>query len=145
MSRKKKPKPQPICPYCGTYAELVPDSEVYARSYGSFVWRCAPCKAWVGVHRGSPQHAPLGRLANAELRILKMQAHDAFDRIWRAAMTLRGYSKSKARFMTYQWLAAQMEMPMSLCHIGMFGEDQCREAITICSKIGREKQNVHTA
>lgn len=132
MSRKKKPAPQPICPYCDAPAILAPDSDVYVKSYGGKVWRCIPCKAWVGTHKGSPVHMPLGRLANAELRALKIEVHAAFDPLWRAAMEHRQWSQSRARITAYVWLAAQMDLSMKKCHVGYFDEEQCRKAIQIC-------------
>lgn len=141
MSKKKKPRPQPICPYCTLPAVLVPDTEVYRKSYGSKVWLCRPCGAWVGVHRGSPNDMPLGRLANAALRDLKIQTHAVFDPLWIAAMKLRGWSKSRARITAYVWLAAQMGLSIKRCHIGHFDEDQCRRAIEIC-KLRRKVDDV---
>ena len=54
-----------ICNYCGKPAEYVDSTVVYGSSYG-MIYYCKPCNAWVGVHKGSG--APLGTLANAELR-----------------------------------------------------------------------------
>jgi hypothetical protein len=129
---KKKIKP-PICPYCSIPAVLIPDSQVYRKSYGSYVWNCDPCKAWVGVHRGSPRYAPLGRLATAELRALKVKAHAAFDAYWQAAISLRGWTKTRARYSAYKWLSEQLGIEMGLCHIGMFDEATTQRVIDVCA------------
>lgn len=128
----------PICPYCATAAVLVADTEVYQVGYGKMVWLCRPCKAWVGCHRDSKDHKPLGRLANAELRALKIRAHAGFDPIWRAAMLHRKWPKGKARGMAYKWLAKQMGINAKDCHIGMMDEQQSRAVAEICSAIGRK-------
>lgn len=119
------------CDYCGREAELVDSAEVYhGRSYG-LIWLCRPCWAWVGVHESSKNHAPLGRLANSELRGWKIRAHAAFDPIWRARF-MAGDGKTKARAEAYKWLAAQLEIPPRNCHIGMFDVELCKRAVDVC-------------
>lgn len=93
------------------------------------VWYCEPCNAWVGVHKGTDK--PLGRLANAELRELKKEAHKYFDPLWEMKMK-QGYKKGHARAKAYKWLAGEMGIDGKLCHIGMFDEDQCGRVIEIC-------------
>lgn len=83
-----------MCDYCGKQAHFVDSSVVYGRSYG-MIYYCPDCKAWVGVHKGTD--APLGRLADAQLRKAKIAAHAAFDVIWRRRRTTR----KKA----YKWLS----------------------------------------
>lgn len=61
-----------ICPYCGKPTEFVDSSVIYGRSYG-MIYLCRDCRAYVGVHKGTNQ--ALGRLANAELRDAKKEAH----------------------------------------------------------------------
>lgn len=126
MGRKREPV---ICPYCAQQAECVPDSEVYRRGYGRNVWLCRPCKAWVGCH--GVGKVPLGRLANEELRRLKIRAHFLFDQFWQAAINHRGWKKNRARGVAYAWLAAQMGIPKEECHVGMFDPDRCAKAIGI--------------
>ncbi len=136
---KNKTHPPPVCPYCDRKAVLVDDGTVYARSYGSYVWLCKPCQAWVGVHRNSSSHVPLGRLANADLRRLKIKAHALFDSLWRAAMHHRGWSKSRARMLAYRWLATELEIQVKKCHIGYMDEtDTCR-VIRLCQAVINKK------
>jgi hypothetical protein len=113
---------------------LLPDTEVYARSYGGMVWVCQPCKAWVGCHKNSKNHIPLGRLATANLRKLKIEAHALFDPLWPAAMKHRRWTQAHARAKAYSWLAQKMEIPRSECHIGMFDEDRVLLAIEVLRK-----------
>ena len=115
------------CPYCGKAAELVDGSYVYPHRYDlahKQFWVCTPCDARVGCHSNSIQ--PLGRLANAELRGWKMQAHAAFDPIWK-----RKYMRSRG--VAYSWLANQLELKKKDCHIGMFGVDMCKRVVEVCS------------
>jgi hypothetical protein len=83
-------------------------------------WQCEPCDAYVGTHKDSPKHAPLGRLANAELRRLKMDVHAAFDPLWKSGQV--------SRSATYLWLAEAIGVALPECHIGMFDEDRCLRA-----------------
>ena len=125
--------PQVICDYCQGEAELVDSSEVYSRSYGP-IWLCRPCRAWVGVHKNSNDHKPLGRLADAELRDWKKRAHAAFDPLWQKKIAREGCSKGKARSAGYKWLADEMGIAYRYCHIGMFDIEQCRQVVGICAK-----------
>lgn len=119
-----------ICPYCKQLPEYIDSKEVYDSgvSYG-MIYCCRPCKAWVGVHKGTS--IPLGRLANAELREWKIKAHASFDPLWRKKME-QGLKKGKARRLAYDWLAKEMDLPNLLCHIALFDIDQCKQVISIC-------------
>jgi hypothetical protein len=118
---KKKPFRPPICPYCDNAAKLVDSAIVYTRSYG-LIWHCAPCKAWVGVHKNSPNHVPLGRLANAELREWKKRAHSAFDRLWKEGALM---SRTEA----YKALQERLGMTKSEAHIGKFDVADCKRVV----------------
>ena len=109
-----------LCPYCNALAELVSDSEVYRRGYGGLIYLCRPCKAWVGCHKGGKK--PLGRLADAELRQLKIRGHELFDPLWKRA----GRSKRSA---AYRWLAEGTGIPLEECHFGMMDVDRAQKAI----------------
>lgn len=115
-----------ICPYCQAPAELVGGAEVYPHRpdlYWKKFWLCRPCKAHVGCHENSAKHAPLGRLANAELRTAKIAAHAAFDPWWQK----RGMSRSHA----YRKLGDEMGIPKREVHIGMFDLERCRLVVEI--------------
>lgn len=112
-----------FCDYCGRRAEYVDSKVVYGKSYGK-IYLCRNCMAWVGVHKGT--NKPLGRLANAELRFWKKQAHAAFDPLWKYGR-FRGYRNA-----AYAWLAERMRLPVEKTHIGMFDVAECRKAIQIC-------------
>lgn len=115
------------CSYCGREAELVDGTEVYPHrpdlSDKKF-YRCEPCAAWVGCHPGTDR--PLGRLANAELRRAKMAAHQALDPLWRSGRM----SRSQA----YDWLARQLGLHKSECHVGKFDVETCNRVVMICAE-----------
>lgn len=120
-----------LCDYCGKPAVLVDSAIVYeGRSYG-MIWYCKGCQAWVGCHQGT--NKPLGRLANAELRVQKRLAHAAFDPIWRG-------KTSFTRRAAYAWLAEEMGLPIERTHIGMFDVDQCKQVIKICKERRKHEQ-----
>ena len=117
----------PRCPYCKQRAELVTGETIYPHIpelYGSCFWRCRPCQAWVGCHKNTCK--PMGRLANTELRNARMAAHRVFDSLWKD----HGWSRTKA----YKWLAEQLDIPVEVCHIGMFDMEYCKHVIVISQK-----------
>jgi hypothetical protein len=93
-------------------------------------WRCAPCVAWVGCHKGTTK--PLGRLANARLRQAKMDAHAAFDPLWKFHTFKDGY-QTMTRNAAYAWLAEQLGIELVDCHIGLMNLEQCRKVVEICT------------
>lgn len=116
------------CPYCGNPAVLVDSKEIYfVRSYG-MAWICSPCGAWVGCHKNSPNHAPLGRLANAELRKAKQAAHVLFDPLFAPG------GPFLRRKDAYAWLALVMGIPKRQAHIGYFDVDQCKRLVEILER-----------
>lgn len=123
------------CDYCGGGAVLTSSAEVYGgRDYGP-IYLCRPCGAWVGCHPGTTR--PLGRLANAELRLWKQEAHAFFDPIWKKRLEQRAannphYTKGMARGGRYKRLAALMGLSRDECHIGMFDVQQCQQVIELC-------------
>lgn len=121
------------CPYCEAATLYVNSAEVYGRDYG-MIYLCRPCKAWVGVHKGTS--TALGRLANNELREWKKRAHSFFDQLWQRKMS-KGFSKKKARRAAYKWLANELEIDINICHIGMFDVDLCKKVVEICKKYYR--------
>jgi len=115
------------CPYCNEPAKLITGDKLYPHRrdlYHKFFYQCAPCKAYVGCHPDSTK--PLGRLATAELRKAKQEAHVAFDSIWRHG--------DLPRWEAYKWLAKELNIPADTCHIGQFDTSQCRRVIEICNR-----------
>lgn len=107
-----------ICPYCKQKTEYVDSKIIYGKSYG-FVYYCKKDAAWVGVHKGTNE--ALGRLANAELRDAKKQAHEYFDKIWQL--------KTMTRDEAYKWLSERIGTDPKYTHIGMFGVKTCKDVV----------------
>lgn len=113
-----------VCPYCKCRTEYFDISFIYnGVSYG-MIYICKPCRAYVGVHKGT--NNALGRLANSELREWKKEAHKYFDPIWK--------SNLKDRYGAYLWLSKQLNIPPDYTHIGMFGVDTCKRVVELCKK-----------
>lgn len=117
------------CPYCDKPANLVTGAAIYPHRkdlHKQYFWFCQPCNAYVGTHKNSKAFAPLGRLANAELRAAKIEAHNAFDPLWK--------SREMSRRDAYQWLAKRLCMSVKKCHIGMFDVDMCNKVVEVMQK-----------
>lgn len=114
------------CDYCGDNAVLVNGETIYPHRkdlYNLQFWQCQPCSAFVGCHKNSDAK-PLGRLANADLRRAKKDAHAAFDPLWK--------SGKKTRKEAYRWLSQRLEISGELCHIGMFDIFMCHMVMKVC-------------
>jgi hypothetical protein len=118
------------CDYCGKDAVKVTGKEVYPHRKdlcNKQFWWCEPCDAYVGCHRDG---RPLGRLANAKLRRLRMKAHEKFDKIWQSGRV----SRTEA----YKLLAKKLGIEVDNCHIGMFNDDACVDVLRACKSINRD-------
>lgn len=73
------------CPYCDDSIQLVERSVVSGQSEDAQkVWACTSyprCDAYVGCHPRTSK--PVGTLANRELRLMRREAHNSFDWLWR--------------------------------------------------------------
>lgn len=129
------------CPYrCVGKPALVPGAVIYPHLphlAGKQFWQCPDCHAYVGCHPNTTH--PLGRLANADLRLAKQRAHNAFDELWKmphyriAILGLEpGAKRYHSRTTAYIWLAKRLGLLYSDCHIGMFDEEMCKRVVKIC-------------
>ncbi|MTI49441.1 MAG: hypothetical protein FH761_16535 [Firmicutes bacterium] len=124
MKIDKYPIPKK-CIYCGSKVKLVSNSKIYGREYGNGkCYLCEGCKAYVGVH--PDLKTPLGRLANKELRELKIKAHSLFDPHWKDG--------NIKRHQAYKELAEKLEIPRNECHFGWFDKDMLLKAIKILER-----------
>lgn len=121
-----------VCPYCDKPTVHCNDAVIYGRTYGSMMYVCITCDAYVGCHKPRPTEA-LGRLANKELREAKIKAHAAFDNLWRRKMSQGNISKSKARRFAYSWLSKAMKIPVEYCHIGFMDVAECKKVVEVCT------------
>lgn len=129
-----------LCPYCGAKVVIKDISFVYHKDKtlrkvkGEKVWVCSnypKCDSYVKCHNGTD--IPMGRLSNARLRSLKMEAHKQFDVIWKSGFTSRENA--------YIWLAEKLGISLHDCHIGMFDIKMCQRVIHICKELDNEYIN----
>ena len=116
-----------ICPYDGAEAELIKKEKMYGSHYRfGYMWVCKnypECDSYVGCHGNSVR--PLGHLANHELRWWRRKAHFEFDKLWKR--------EKIDRVEAYKQLSEKMDISRNECHIGMFGIEQCKKVIEICT------------
>ena len=74
----------------------------------------------------------MGSLADGELRHKRIQAHRAFDRLWRSGLM----TKKEA----YQWMQTEFGLHEEQAHIAQFGAYMCDRLICAC-----EKFRIHSA
>lgn len=114
------------CPYCSdSDARLVTGKEVYPHRADLFslkFWECPSCKARVGCHGKSDK--PLGRLANAHTRKLKIAAHEAFDPLWK-----EGHLSRTEAYAVLQRLTG---LSADECHMGMMTDHMLGKVVNLC-------------
>ena len=116
-----------LCPYCGAPVIFTSNAAVYGKEYGNGkCYKCTACDAYVSIHRGTD--IPMGRLANQELRDLKIQCHALFDPIWKNKGPV-------SREQAYSWLARALGIPPRECHFGWFD----KPALLRCLEILRDE------
>ena len=81
------------------------------------------CDVTVGAHRSG---APLGKPGNKATREKRIEAHEAFDKLW------KGKHKQLNRGEAYAWLAKSMRMNRQYCHIAHMNVQQCNQVIKLC-------------
>ena len=107
-----------VCGYC-----RIPT--VQDRNECGIIWKCPKCGAYVGCHKNTAK--ALGRVANAELRKAKQEAHEWFDMIWKNDRLSRGQA--------YFLLQMHLGVPEGYCHIGMFSVQTCRKVVEFAKAI----------
>jgi hypothetical protein len=131
------------CLYCSTkdnevLAKLVTGGKIYPNRKDLdkyFFWHC-DCGAYVGCHKAEnlgDGTQPLGRLADARLRVAKGHAHIAFDTLWKKG--------TMSRTSAYTWLARAMNMSKEDAHIGMFDVEQCDRVQQLAARYRPAKNN----
>lgn len=114
----------PVCPYCNTDSQQRTGRFVHPKRpelAARLFYVCPQCDARVSC---CPRTArPLGSLANAELRALRKQGHDAFDVVWRRAAP---HLQRAARAGAYAWIEAELGREI---HFGELREAEARRVI----------------
>jgi len=89
--------------------------------YSKPFWFCS-CGAFVGCHPGTKK--ALGSPAGKATKRARMDAHAAFDPIWKG--------KQMGRSDAYRWLAAALGIEPRDCHISHMNADLARRAAAVC-------------
>ena len=111
-----------ICPYCKSPAILTDSKAALGKRYARPLYVCSDypiCDAYVGVHRGTDK--PLGRLADPELRALKIEAHRFFDPLW--------IFGTMTRRQAYKWLRETLNKDTAGGHIAELNAAECYQLI----------------
>lgn len=131
IKRVANPLPAPeICPHCSADVKIASHEEIYGRDHGDWPWMyaCTACDARVGMHPFTA--IPLGTLADAALRKLRMQCKAPFESIYLTGQM----SRSDA----YAALAWRLGLPKEQCHFGWFDADMCHRAEREARSLYRE-------
>ena len=122
-------KKKVYCPYCGAKATLRPMRAVYgehakADGYLYVCDRYPKCDSYVAAHQRTK--LPMGTLANGELRNKRIQAHKAFDWIWKTGLM--------TKHQAYIWLQSKLGLNDRQAHIANFSNYMCDRLIAICNE-----------
>lgn len=115
---EKRPKK---CPYCGGEVKYTSNAEIYGKEYGNGrCYLCKNCDAYTGVHNNTD--VALGILANKEMRKLKNECHNLFDKLWTNRTERNEY---------YYKLSKIMNTTREHCHFGHFDTEELKQALKI--------------
>ena len=120
-----------ICRYCGGNVILTTARAIYGKGDDP-IYLCTMCNAYVGCYKGTT--TPMGKPANAVLRLKRQETHRVFDRFWRE----QGWTRSAA----YRWLAHSLHRREKEAHIGMMEMDECEQVIRLCRNCEKSKEAV---
>lgn len=130
-----KKRKQIRCPYCGAKATLRPSSAVYgdAAKTDGYLYVCdryPKCDSYVGAHKKTK--LPMGTLANGDLRNKRIQAHKAFDWMWKSGLM--------TKWQAYKWMQGKLDLSDEQAHIAMFNEFMCDRLIAECNRAYENQQ-----
>jgi len=114
----------PHCPLCAQRAKLLQGP------HGTF-YVCAACDTRIGCKPGTT--TPWGPLVPKRTRDLRVEAHRVFDTLWRAKAKRGQTTQARARDCAYTWLAQQMGVEQSACHLAQFSDTQLEQVIELCA------------
>ena len=137
MKPKSKINLQPtICNLCGGQVVYTSNSRIYGSEFGSGkCYLCLDCGAYVGTHIPRPKEA-FGILSNEEMRHLKKECHDIFDKQYLGVSNVM--EMRKERKLAYKRMAVALGIPVAECHFGYFDMDMLHKAYTYLKMIEPE-------
>jgi hypothetical protein len=117
-----------ICRYCAGRVRKGSTREIYQKG-DQAIYICTNCNAYVLCHRKTG--LPMGKLANAALRMMRQETHKVFD-LFRKE---NGWTREEA----YQWLARSIGLSPEDAHIANFEMDECGKVISLCREYVKER------
>ena len=84
---------------------------------GGMFYGCSRYPECKGTHGAHEDGTPLGIPADKETKAKRMEAHEAFDRLWKYGGMRRGEA--------YVWMQKALNMTPDEAHIGRFTIQQC--------------------
>lgn len=125
------------CHVCGSIQVEIrlKDKEKHDRDkHWPYIYYCLECHSLVGCHKHTL--IPLGKLADAFTRFLRMKAHREFDKIWKLKLLTRDEA--------YEWLSKQLNINYKKCHISHFTNSQLETTINLAFEFIRDNWNIIT-
>lgn len=113
-----KANPSVKCADCGR-------SMILRTTRYGLMWGCAAFPMCRGTHGAHPDGTPLGTPATSMTKAARIEAHAAFDLLW------RGGTFFKKRHHAYSWLRHKLHMTSDECHIGNFTSEQCAAVVAV--------------
>lgn len=108
------------CGECGS--AMVLRSSRYGKFYG-----CTKFPKCRGTHGAHPDGKPLGTPADRETKLARIEAHAAFDALWKDGLL--------GRKNAYRWMRKAMGLKPDDCHIAKFTKEQCAIAIALVADL----------
>jgi hypothetical protein len=122
-----KRQPPQVCDVCRAPNPLF-TTEMQAlgtnRRKWPYVYFCTSCKAVVGCHPNL--NLPLGYMADAHTRHHRANLHELIDPFWKSGLA--------TRHEIYQWLAKELGLLDSFCHIAQLTNTELVRAIKLAEK-----------
>ena len=117
------------CPECG--ARLVLKPSRFGWFFGCEKWKETGCEGSVGCHPNSK--VALGVPAKKTVKRLRIQAHKAFDGLWK--------NGKMTRLDAYRWMREKMDLKRWQAHIAMFDEEKCKRLMELVAKENCQKED----
>lgn len=121
--------PKLKCPEEGCKGVLVRREGVHGVFFGCTEWRNTKCP---GSVQADEHGRPVGPPAPSDVKRMREEAHDVFDRLWKDIPG--GLDRRNARFRAYAWLAWVLgRYSLKHVHIGEFDAVTCQRVIDYAS------------
>lgn len=131
------------CIYCGNNLDKVLGHDLLKlnRNFkfferGSYYYVCQNGHELAYVRAHTTSGLPMGFVANRHLRGLRIEAHKAFDTLW------KGRTAHMSRKDAYYWLAEAMKIPVDNLHMSWLTAKQCQAVVDAISDYWFNKETL---